>query len=104
MKDTIGLMQLPNTKTETIICCHLRHSIVFFANCIVWRPGCTTFSKNHVSDSMDHQALFHILSTFRYYKILLSTYAAKASGLLSKMEKFDIFLVRSLSVYNNYGY
>ena len=61
MKYCIGLMQLPNTKTETIFVAI--QDILIRVICqlpIVEAWGCNTFTKNHASHWMDHQALFHI--------------------------------------------
>ena len=86
MKDCIGLMQLPNTKTEAIFAAIRDNPISVL--CQLPRPawGCNFFTKNHVSNSMDIRHSF-ILRTLRH-KILLSTleevqkghdvYAAKA--------------------------
>ena len=73
--------------------------------CQPW--GCNTFTEDAVSNSMDHQAFFNIehFEKLRNLAIYLEEvqkghddYAAKASGLLSKMERFDTFF--SL----NFGY
>ena len=65
MKDCIGLVQLPNTKPDTIFVAIRDILIRVLCQLAIGAWRCNTFTKNHVSNSMDHHSF--ILSTLKYY-------------------------------------